>query len=193
MLVADKHRHGLRDAHAKSHGVLAGELRIHSDLPSHLTQRLFAEPATYPVIVRFSSAPGDLRSDQVPVQRGIAIKVVGAPGPRALDDGRTTQDFLLVNHPTLPFGNIAEYAKLQDLLDKQPRQSDQQLQLTGLAARAAAKASPVWDARCHRPWRPWPPPTTTSLARRSTPWPRCATATTAPTSRPRRAPRTCGP
>ncbi|WP_263973239.1 hypothetical protein [Streptomyces sp. fd1-xmd] len=42
------------------------------------------------MIVRFSSAPGDLRSDQVPVQRGLAIKVIGAPGPRALDDGFTT-------------------------------------------------------------------------------------------------------
>ena len=106
--VADKHRHGLRDAHAKSHGVLAGELRIQPDLPAHLAQGLFAAPAAYPVIVRFSSAPGDLRSDQVPVQRGLAMKVIGAPGARALDDGFTTQDFLLVNHPTLPFGNIAE-------------------------------------------------------------------------------------
>ncbi|WHM35448.1 catalase family protein [Streptomyces sp. BPTC-684] len=155
--VADKHRHGLRDAHAKSHGVLAGELRIQASLPAHLAQGLFAEQATYPVIVRFSSAPGDLRSDQVPVQRGIAIKVIGAPDPRALDDGHTTQDFLLVNHPTLPFGNIAEYAKLQDLLEKQPRQSDQQLQLTGLAARAAAKA-------LTRVGRPLPPAVETLAA-----------------------------
>ncbi|MFH8624136.1 catalase family protein [Streptomyces vietnamensis] len=155
--VADKHRHGLRDAHAKSHGVLAGELRVQPNLPAHLAQGLFAEPATYPVIVRFSSAPGDLRSDQVPVQRGLAIKVIGAPGPRALDDGFTTQDFLLVNHPTLPFGNIAEYAKLQDLLEKQPRQSDQQLQLTGAAARVAAKA-------LTRAGRPLPPAVETLAA-----------------------------
>jgi hypothetical protein len=33
--VAAKH-HGLRDAHAKSHGVLAGELHVRSDLPEHL-------------------------------------------------------------------------------------------------------------------------------------------------------------
>ncbi|MFF0011274.1 catalase family protein [Streptomyces sp. NPDC005374] len=155
--VAAKHRHGLRDAHAKSHGVLAGELRIQQNLPPHLAQGLFAEPAVYPVIVRYSSAPGDLRSDQVPVQRGIAIKVIGAPGPRALDDGHTTQDFLLVNHPTLPFGNIGEYAKLQGLLEKQPGQSDQRLQLTGLAARAAAKA-------LTRVGRPLPPAVETLAA-----------------------------
>ncbi|MFI6438053.1 catalase family protein [Streptomyces sp. NPDC050759] len=155
--LADKHRHGLRDAHAKSHGVLAGELRVRSGLSAPLAQGLFAEPATYSVIVRFSSAPGDLRSDQVPVQRGIAIKVIGAPGPRALDDGHTTQDFLLVNRPTLPFGNIAEYAKLQDLLEKQPSQSDQQLQLTGAAARVAAKA-------LTRVGRPLPPAVETLAA-----------------------------
>ncbi|MET9633195.1 catalase family protein [Lentzea sp. NPDC006480] len=138
--VAAKHRHGLRDAHAKSHGVLAGVLRVKADLPEHLAQGLFATERAYPVIVRFSTAPGDLRSDQVPVQRGLAIKVIGAPGPRAVDDGFTTQDFLLVNHPTLPFGTIGEYAKLQKLLESQPRQSDQQLQIAGLGARVAAKA-----------------------------------------------------
>jgi hypothetical protein len=136
--VAAKHRHGLRDAHAKSHGVLAGELRVQQNLPEHLAQGVFAAPRVYPVIVRFSTAPGDLRSDQVPVQRGIAIKIIGVDGPRALDDGFTTQDFLLVNHPTLPFGTIGAYAELQNLLEKQPRQSDQQLQVTGLGARFAA-------------------------------------------------------
>jgi hypothetical protein len=137
--VAAKHRHGLRDAHAKSHGVLAGELHVEPHLPDHLAQGLFAAPRTYPVIVRFSTAPGDLRSDQVPFQRGMAIKVLGASGPRAVDDGFTTQDFLLVNHPTLPFGTIGAYAELQNLLERQPRQSDQQLQLAGLGARIGAR------------------------------------------------------
>jgi hypothetical protein len=68
--VAAKHRHGLRDAHAKSHGVLVGELRVHEGFPEHLGQGLFGAPATFPVVVRLSTAPGDLRSDQVPVQRG---------------------------------------------------------------------------------------------------------------------------
>jgi hypothetical protein len=137
--VAAKHRHGLRDAHAKSHGVLAGELRVKSGLPAELAQGLFAEPRTYPVIVRLSTAPGDLRSDQVPVQRGFAVKVIGVTGPRAVEDGFNTQDFLLVNHPTLPFGTIADYANLQKLLESQPGQSDQQLKVAGLSARVAAR------------------------------------------------------
>ncbi|MEV8441688.1 catalase family protein [Actinosynnema sp. NPDC051121] len=154
--VAAKHRHGVRDAHAKSHGILAGELRVRPDLPRHLAQGLFAQPRSYPVIVRLSTAPGDLRSDQLPVQRGFAIKVLGVDGPRAVDDGFTTQDFLLVNHPTLPFGTIGAYADLQKILEKQPGQSDAQLQVAGLAARTAARAL----ARLGRPI----PPTVETLA-----------------------------
>jgi hypothetical protein len=152
--VAAKHRHGLRDAHAKSHGVLAGELEIAPNLPAHLAQGLFAVPRTYPVIVRLSTSPGDLRSDQVSVQRGMAIKVLGVDGPRAVDDGFTTQDFLLVNHPTLPFGDIKAYAKLQNLLEQQPRQSDRLLQLTGLGARATATATATALTRLGRPLPP---------------------------------------
>jgi hypothetical protein len=69
----------------------------------------------------------------------MAIKVIGVDGPRAVDDDLNTQDLLWVNHPTIPFGTIGEYAKLQKLLEQQPRQSDQQLQVTGLAARTAAR------------------------------------------------------
>lgn len=138
--VAAKHRHGLRDAHAKSHGVLAGELRTRPDLPAHLAQGLFAEQRSHPVVVRFSTAPGDLRSDRLPVQRGMAIKVIGVTGPRAVDDGLTTQDLLLVNHPTIPFGTIGAFAELQGLLERRPRQSDQQLRVAALGARVAARA-----------------------------------------------------
>jgi hypothetical protein len=88
--------------------------------------------------VRFSTSPGDLRSDQVPVQRGLAIKVIGVNGPRAIDDGATRQDFLLVNHLTLPFGTIGEYAALQKLLERQPRQGDLRQRVTRLGARIAA-------------------------------------------------------
>lgn len=155
--VAAKHRHGLRDAHAKSHGVLVGELRVHAGLPPHLAQGMFEEPGTFPIVVRLSSAPGDLRSDQVPVQRGFAMKVLGVSGDRAVEDGFSTQDFLLVNHPTLPFGTIGEYAKLQNILESQPRQSDQQLKVLGAGARVA-------DAVLTRLHRPIPPAVETLAA-----------------------------
>jgi hypothetical protein len=137
--VAAEHRHGLRDAHAKSHGILAGELRVEPDLPEHLAQGLFAAPRSHPVIVRLSTSPGDLRSDRVPFPRGLAIKVIGVEGLRAIDDGATTQDFLLVNHPTLPFGTVGEYARLQKLLERQRRQSDLYQRVTRLGARVLTR------------------------------------------------------
>lgn len=137
--VADKHRHGLRDAHAKSHGILRGELRVKAGLPPYLAQGLFATEASYPIIVRFSTAPGDIRSDQVNTQRGMAIKVIGAPGQRVVDDGGNTQDFLLVNHPTLPFGTVKKYLAFQEILEQLPPKSDADLQKLGKQARAISR------------------------------------------------------
>jgi hypothetical protein len=69
----------------------------------------------------------------------MAIKVIGVDGPRAIDDGATTQDFLLVNHPTLPFGTIGQYAELQKVLERQHRQSDLRQRSTRLVARVLTR------------------------------------------------------
>lgn len=114
----ERHRHAVRDAHAKSHGFLKGELIV-PDLPQHLRQGLFANPANYDVIIRLSSAPGDIHSDEIPAPRGMAIKVIGVPGERLLaDDPGHNQDFLLVNIPVLNFGTIEKYRQLIGLLEK---------------------------------------------------------------------------
>lgn len=114
----EHHRHAVRDAHAKSHGFLKGELII-AVLPQQLRQGIFAKPAAYPVVIRLSSAPGDIHSDAVPAPRGMAIKVIGVDGERLLhDDAGHNQDFLLVNIPTLSFGTIERYKQLIGLLAK---------------------------------------------------------------------------
>jgi catalase len=69
--VFDKHRHAMRGAHAKSHGGLKGELRIYDNLPVHLAQGLFCQPRTYPVMIRFSTVPGDIMPDGLSCFRGI--------------------------------------------------------------------------------------------------------------------------
>jgi hypothetical protein len=89
-----------RGVHAKSHGVLVGELRVLEILPEKYAQGLFAKPASYPVILRFSTIPGDVLDDNVSVPRGLAIKVVGVVGERvAGSEGDVTQDFLFSNGP----------------------------------------------------------------------------------------------
>lgn len=90
---------GLRSVHAKSHGLLRGELRV-LPVPPIYAQGVFAEPFSGPVLIRLSTSPGDLLDDRVSTPRGFAMKLLGVPGERLPgSEGSTTQDFLLVNGP----------------------------------------------------------------------------------------------
>ena len=137
-VVYDRHRHGLRDAHAKSHGIVQGELIVADDLAPHLRQGVFATPGRYPVIARFSTAPGDLQSDRVPAARGMALKVFGVTGDKLLpDDASRNQDFLLVNHPVIPFGHVKAYWDTQQLLEKGDGVPETVQRITSALARGA--------------------------------------------------------
>ncbi|MFF0545846.1 catalase family protein [Nocardia thailandica] len=105
-----RYKRGMRDAHAKSHGILRGELTVHADLAPELAQGLFATPRTYPVIARLSSTSGVVRSDQLRGVRGLGIKVLGVKGPRAVPgDTATTQDFVMVTHREFLFADAHAY------------------------------------------------------------------------------------
>jgi hypothetical protein len=39
-IMFERYRHAVRDAHAKNHGILRGELEIYGNLPEHLAQGL---------------------------------------------------------------------------------------------------------------------------------------------------------
>jgi hypothetical protein len=113
--VFDQHRHALRDAHAKSHGVLKGTLRIYPELPEDLAQGIFQPGREYAVVARLSSAPGNIHADKIRSLKGLALKVIGVEGAKVLP-GRehdATQDFLLVNLPILPFGDVKSYLDFQ--------------------------------------------------------------------------------
>ncbi len=117
--------HAYRGVHAKSHGMLRAELQVAPGLPAHLAQGLFAQPATYPVVMRFSTSPGDLLDDAISTPRGVALKVVGVPGDRAPgSEGEVTQDFLMVNGPVFSAPTAKAFLKPLKLLasttDKAP-------------------------------------------------------------------------
>jgi len=120
-----KYKHGIRDAHAKSHGILHGKVIVHKDLDQGLCKGLFAEPGKeFDVIARLSSTSGALRSDQLRGVRGLGIKVLKVPGEREPDTGlpgepdnplpdqplATTQDFVMVTHREFPFADVRAYA-----------------------------------------------------------------------------------
>ena len=92
--------HATRSVHAKSHGLLLGELTVAAGLPPVYAQGMFAVPATWQVAMRLSTTPGDVLDDKVSTPRGIGLKVVGVLGARVEgSEGDTTQDFVLVNGP----------------------------------------------------------------------------------------------
>ena len=136
-----KLHHAIRQQHAKGQGFLKGELTVYDDLPNHLRQGMFATARSYPIIVRLSTALGDIRSDRIRVPRGMAIKVLGVNGAKALpEDTSTNQDLLLVNHKHY-FSDAASYLRLQRILEKQPGLPDILLRGAGLLARGAKKVS----------------------------------------------------
>ena len=107
----------IRSVHAKSHGLLLGELRIPGDLPPELAQGLFARPGTLPLVMRLSTIPGDILPDDVSTPRGMAIKVIGAQGTRLQgSEGDVTQDFVLVNGPAFMKPDASSFARSLKLL-----------------------------------------------------------------------------
>ena len=101
--------HAYRSVHAKSHGLLRGELRVLDPLPEPLRQGLFANPGTYPVVMRFSTNPGDILDDSVSTPRGLAIKVIGVEGERLPGAKGRSQDLVLVDGPAFGFPTAKKF------------------------------------------------------------------------------------
>ena len=89
--------HAVRAVHAKAHAILRGTLTIADDLAPELRQGLFATPGEHPVLMRFSTNPGDILDDRVSLPRGLAIKVLDVDGERLPGAEGRTQDFIMVN------------------------------------------------------------------------------------------------
>ncbi len=109
--------HAVRSVHAKSHGLLEGELRVLDGLPDTLAQGMFARVASYPVVLRISTIPGDILDDTVSSPRGFAMKIIGVEGERLPgSEADTTQDFVMVNGPAFAAPNAAAFSKSLKLL-----------------------------------------------------------------------------
>lgn len=104
----DAHRHATSGTHAKSHGVATGTLSVAGDLPPELAQGMFAEAATYEVVLRLASEPGQIDSDHAKRARGAALKVLDVPGEKLLG-GWPSQDWLFNTWPVIPDGDATTY------------------------------------------------------------------------------------
>lgn len=109
--------HAMRGVHAKSHGIVRGQLVVPEGLPPVLAQGLFARPGAYDVVLRFSTSPGDLLDDSVSTPRGVAIKVLGVDGARLPgSEDASVQDFVLVNGKAFSAPNAKVFATNLGLL-----------------------------------------------------------------------------
>ena len=101
-----------RDAHPKTHGLVEAKFEVLDGLPRELRYGIFASPKTYDAMVRFSASGTEVNSDTVKQAHGMAIKVLGVPGTKVLEDERnaTTQDFVMINYPTFLSSNVSDYS-----------------------------------------------------------------------------------
>jgi len=133
--------HAIRSVHAKTHGLLIGELSVADGLPAAYAQGLFAKPGSYPVVIRLSTTPGDILADDVSTPRGMALKVVGVQGERV--DGSendSTQDFVLVNGPAFSAPTAKKFAGNAKLLAATTDKAPNLKRLFSAVARGAEKA-----------------------------------------------------
>lgn len=105
---------GLRQLHPKSHGLVYAEFIVQPHLPTELRAGVFAQERSYPSWVRFSNGAGaekrgQLKTDQSPDVRGLAVKLMEVAGEKLLDEERETQDFVMVSAPFFFVANVRQY------------------------------------------------------------------------------------
>ncbi len=143
-----------RGFHAKSHACLRGHLELFPDRDPRTRFGVFDDASgRREVSVRFSNGVGWRQADDELDARGIAIKVLGVPGPKYLSDEADTQDFLMTNSP-VPVGRDAvEFMKFA--------QANTDGRLAGLfflighaptAAQALSRTTPVSSMVTERFW-----------------------------------------
>jgi hypothetical protein len=135
--VGERQRHTVRAVHAKSHGLLKAEVTVLPDLREELRQGLFAKPASYGVIMRFSTDPGDILSDHISTTRGLAIKIVGVEGEMLPNHaGQVSQDFVFNNASTFA-ARPEDFLKVVGLRAKHVDDSDALKQVVSSVAQTA--------------------------------------------------------
>lgn len=103
-----------RGGNTKTHGILRATVTIRDDLPEHCRKGIFADNHTYKAYVRFSGPGPDVPSDIRDVGfTSMAVKLMGVPGEKLMDEEKFTQDLITICTPTFVTPNTRENAKLQ--------------------------------------------------------------------------------
>ncbi|MEO7336187.1 MAG: catalase family protein, partial [Caldimonas sp.] len=103
-----------RGGNTKTHGIVRGEFIVHAGLPGELAHGIYRQPATYRAWVRFSGPGPYVTPDIEDVGfMSISIKLMGVPGPKLMDEEKSTQDMFGVSTPTFVTPDTEANAQLQ--------------------------------------------------------------------------------
>ena len=97
-----------RDQHPKHHGLVKATFTVRDDIPASLRSGVFASAKSFDAVIRYSN--GRESDDTKPDAHGMAIKLMGVPGPKlqAGAETSTTHDFILVDSETFFLKDIDE-------------------------------------------------------------------------------------
>lgn len=100
-----------RDAHPKMHGVVKAEFVVEPDLPDELRIGVFRDPRTFQAWIRFSNQNATMQADIKNDIRGMAIKLMGVPGQKILEqeEDEQTQDFIVISTNIFVTKDVQEF------------------------------------------------------------------------------------
>ena len=103
-----------RGGNTKTHGIVRGEFIIHDNLPAQFRHGIYAKPQTFRAWVRFSGPGPYITPDIDDVGfMSISIKLMGVPGPKLMDEEKSTIDMFGVSTPTFVTPDTKANAQLQ--------------------------------------------------------------------------------
>ncbi len=130
----------IRSVHAKSHGLLVGELLVAPGLAPAYAQGIAASVGSLPVVIRLSTVPGDILPDDVSTPRGMSVKIIGVEGERLPgSEGDATQDFIMVNGPAFQNKDASKFAANLKLLAATTDKAEGTKQVLSAALRGLEK------------------------------------------------------
>ena len=119
----EKQGRAVRFAHAKSYGIVRASVEIESGLAPEYAQGIYAIPANYEAVIRFSNGLGHLGPDATlgPIF-GTGLKLLNVPGDSILEnDARSSNfDYAMINAPIFFANTAKDYAVIERLFDALP-------------------------------------------------------------------------
>lgn len=114
----------VRGAHAKSFGLVKGEVQFLHNIPPAYAQGIYATPGRHGALLRFSSTSGHLGTDvELGAGLGCALKIFDVPGTKLLDEepDATTFDLVLKNNTMFISNSARHYLVSQEVVNDAPR------------------------------------------------------------------------